>query len=252
MQVFYLFTKYARITQCEIQNVVVITLRYLCDNNMVERINKTNENTNTGTNTPALNRHEKRQAQKKQMVFGIIVFFEALILIGVISLFVHYYSRLRNRDFLDEDKTAKTENTQGTTEGSVNVNNDKFTLTCYKVQLVRDIDGNPAALIYFTFVNKTATPLSMSDVFPPSVKQGDYDCETFAVLEDAPDELYNRELQISDGQQIECCYAVKLHDTMDTLVLTIHDNFETFTDIGSVEIPLSNAVSPSSEGEGTN
>ena len=208
-------------------------------------------NSNKGTNTPALNRHEKRQAQKKQMIFGIIVFFEVCILIGVISLFFHYFIKLKKGDFLDDKKVAKTESTQGTTEGSVNVNNDNFTLTCYKVQLVRDIDGNPAALIYFTFINKTPTPLSMSDVFPPSVKQGDYDCETFAVLDDAPDELYNRDVQISDGQQLECCYAVKLHDTMDTLVLTIHDNFETFTDIGSVEIPLSNAVSPNSEGEGT-
>lgn len=186
----------------------------------------------------AASRHEKRMAQKKQVTFGIIVFFEAVILIGLICLFFNFFLKIKNGDFIEDKSVAKTETQSGTTPGSVNVDNDKFTLTCYKVQLVRDIDGNPAALIYFTFANKTAEPLSMSDVFPPTVKQGDFDCETFAVLEDAPDELYNRDLQISDGQSVECCYAVKLHDTMDSLILTIHDNYETFTDIGSVEIPL--------------
>lgn len=200
--------------------------------------------------TPALNRHEKRIAQKKQMTFGIIVFFEVVILIGIIAIFFHYFIKLKKGDFTEDKKPTETQESTGTTQGSVNVDNDKFTLTCYKVQLVRDIDGNPAALIYFTFANKTATPLSMSDVFPPSVKQGDFDCETFAVLDDAPDELYNRDLQISDGQSVECCYAVKLHDTMDTLTLTIHDNYETFTDIGSVDIPLrSDNASDASQSE---
>lgn len=208
-----------------------------------------NENANKPTNTPALNRHEKRKAQKTKVTFGIIVFFEAVILVGLICIFFHYYIRLRNGDFLDEEKATKTETTNQAAQGSVNVDNDRFSLTCYKVQLVRDIDGNPAALIYFTFVNKTKEPLSMSDVFPPSVKQGDYDCETFAVLDDAPDELYNRDLQISDGQSLECCYAVKLHDTMDTITLTIHDNYETYTDIGSVDIPLRNDNNQDNAGE---
>lgn len=206
-----------------------------------------NTENNKGTSTPALSRHEKRQAQKKQMTFGIIVFFEVCILIGIIAVFFHFYLKLKNNDFLEEKKATTTESAEGATKGSVNVDNDKFSLTCYKVQLVRDIDGNPAALIYFTFTNKLSEPLSMSDVFPPSVKQGDYDCETFAVLDDAPDELYNRDLQISDGQNVECCYAVKLHDTMDTLTLTIHDNYETFTEIGSVDIPLTNAAPPSDD-----
>ncbi len=164
---------------------------------------------------------------------------EVIVLIGVIAVFFHFFFLLQNKDFGTE-QTAKQqqESTEESKSGSVNVNNDKFTLTCTKVQIVRDVDGKPAALIYFSFTNKTNIPLSMSDVFPPFVTQGGVDCETFATLEDAPDELYNRDLQIADGQSVECCYAVKLHDTMDTITLTIHDNYETFTDIGSVDIPL--------------
>jgi len=189
--------------------------------------------------TPVLNRHERREAQKRMVTSVVLIVLEVLILIGVIIVFFHFYFRLKDHNF-DTASSAKeqTQESNAASGGSVNVDNDKFALTCYKVQIVRDVDGKPAALIYFSFQNKTAEPLSMSDVFPPSVKQGDYDCETFATLEDAPDELYNRDLQISDGQSVECCYAVKLHDTMDTITLTIHDNHDTFTDIGSVDIPI--------------
>ena len=189
----------------------------------------------------AMERHEKRKAQKKQVASIILITLEVVILIGVIFIFLYFYNKLKNKDFDDNTKpVAKTqESSRQTAPGSVNVNNDRFALTCNKVQIVRDVDGKPVALIYFTFTNKLAEPLSMSDVFPPAVRQDDTDCETFATLENAPDELYDRDLQISDGQSIECCYAVGLQNTTDTITLTIHDNYETFTDIGSVDIPLS-------------
>ena len=177
--------------------------------------------------------------QRRRVTSIVVITLEVLVLIGVIAVFFHFFNKLRTRDFDTSEAAPKTEQSaEGPKSGSVNVDNDKFALTCYKVQIVRDVDGKPAALIYFTFTNKTSEPLSMSDVFPPAVTQGGVDCETFATLEDAPDELNNRELQICDGQSVECCYAVKLHDTMDTITLTIHDNYETFTDIGSVDIPL--------------
>ena len=204
----------------------------------------------------AKERHDKRAAQKKQVASIILITLEVVILIGVIFVFFHFFFKLKNRDFEDTKpvETAQENNGGETASGSVNVDNDKFALTCYKLQIVRDVDGKPVALIYFTFTNKTSEPLSMSDVFPPKVRQGENDCETFATLEDAPDELYNRDTQISDGQTIECCYAVRLHDTMDTITLTIHDNYETFTDIGSVDIPLQStggsAEDASGAGEG--
>jgi len=185
-----------------------------------------------------MNRHEKRMEQKRTVTTIVIIALEAVVLIGVLCIFFHYFMLLQNKDFSEKKSVLATETMEGTSPDSVNVRNDMFELTCTKVKIVRDVDSQPACLIYFTYKNYLSEPLSMSDIFPPSVQQGGQDCETFAVLEDAPDELDNRELKISDGQEIECCYAVKLHDTMDSLTLTIHDNYQTFRDIGSVEIPL--------------
>ncbi|MBQ7588116.1 MAG: DUF5067 domain-containing protein [Lachnospiraceae bacterium] len=121
---------------------------------------------------------------------------------------------------------------------SVDVDNDSFTLRCTNVTVVLDSDNNPAALIYFTFVNKTSKLLSMSEVFPPSVTQNGEACETSASLNEYPEEFYNKDTQISDGTSIDCCYAVSLKDAISPLQLTIHDNYETFSDIGTTEIPL--------------
>ena len=199
---------------------------------------------------PVKSRHEKRKEQRRRAVSVLLIVFEVAILIAIIIVFFHFFFKLKNKDFdTAQKKPAKTQE-QGAASGTVNVDNDNFALTCNKVQIVRDVDGQPVALIYFTFTNKTSEPLSMSDVFPPSVTQGGLDLETFATLEDAPDELYNRDLQISDGQIVECCYAVKLHDTMDTITLTIHDNHDTFTDIGSVDIPVHSDEPATEEGEG--
>ncbi|MBP5385330.1 MAG: DUF5067 domain-containing protein [Lachnospiraceae bacterium] len=202
-----------------------------------------NQYSDSRPETPALNRHEKRRAQKRRVTSIVLIVLEVIVLIGVIVVFFHFYTKLKKGDFATDEPSKKTEQAKDSpASGTVNVDNDKFALTCRKVQIVRDVDGKPAALIYFSFTNKTKEPLSMSDVFPPFVKQGDADCETFATLENAPDELYNRDLQISDGQTVECCYAVKLYDTVSTITLTIHDNYDTFTDIGSVDIPLQSSA----------
>lgn len=182
-------------------------------------------------------RHDKRNSQKKQLTYIIILAVEALVLVAIIVIFAIFYKKLDNKDY-NSASASSSEQQSGGNSGSVNVDNDKFALTCYQVQLVRDVDDSPVALIFFTFTNKTAEPLAMSEVFPPKVVQNGQECETFAVLENAPEELYNRDTQISDGASLECCYAVKIFDTASTLTLTIHDNYETFTDIGSVDIPL--------------
>lgn len=182
-------------------------------------------------------RHDKRSSQKKQLTYIIILAIEALILVAIIVVFAIFYKKLDDKDYNSSASSASEEQSGGNS-GSVNVDNDKFALSCYQVQLVRDVDDSPVALIFFTFTNKTAEPLAMSEVFPPKVVQNGQECETFAVLENAPEELYNRDTQISDGASLECCYAVKIFDTASTLTLTIHDNYETFADIGSVDIPL--------------
>ncbi|MFT3982266.1 MAG: DUF5067 domain-containing protein [Lachnospiraceae bacterium] len=184
-------------------------------------------------------RHERHLKQRSKTVSIIILCVEFLILGAVIYGLVYFSLKLKNGDFQTEktEQAAVSEGAEGS-DGSVNVNNDNFSLTCTKVQLTTDIDGNPAALIYFTFVNKTDTPLSLGEVFPPKVVQDGVDCETFASLESPPDELYNKDIQIQDGASIEACYSVKLQNTASELTLSIHDNYETFTDIGSTTIPL--------------
>ena len=102
-----------------------------------------------------------------------------------------------------------------------------------------DANNETAALVYFTFVNKTDTPLAMSAVFPASVKQNGVDCPEDANLTDAPAEISNKDMQVSGGQSVECCYAFKLSDQTSPLTLTVHDNYSTFQDVGSTEIPIS-------------
>lgn len=121
---------------------------------------------------------------------------------------------------------------------SVDVDNDSFSLHCTNITVTLDTNGSPAALIYFTFVNKTSNQLSMSEVFPPSVEQNGSTCETFASLEEYPEEFYNKDMKISDGSTINCCYAVALQDAVSPIRLTIHDNYEKFADIGTTEIAI--------------
>jgi len=185
-------------------------------------------------------RHEKHLKQRNKTISIVILCIELLVLGVIIYGLVYFSLKLKNGDF-QTDKTEQTEASAeeaGRSDGSVNVNNDNFSLTCTKVQLTTDVDGNPAALIYFSFVNKTGTPLSLGEVFPPKVVQDGVDCETFAALENPPDELYNKDIQIQDGASIEACYSVKLQNMTSELTLTIHDNYESFTDIGSTTIPL--------------
>ena len=144
---------------------------------------------------------------------------------------------------VDSDSSSKSSSEStadaGMSSNGVNVESDDFSLTCTKVQLVMDADNETAALVYFTFVNKTDTPLSMSAVFPASVKQNGADCPEDANLADTPAAVANKDMQVSGGQSVECCYAFKLTDQTSPLTLTIHDNYSTFQDIGSTEIPIS-------------
>ncbi len=140
-------------------------------------------------------------------------------------------------ELLIGDDLSGSVQTEASSE-SVDVDNDNFTLKCTNVTVCLDTNGNPAALIYFTFTNKTSKLLSMSEVFPPSVTQNGEPCETFASLDEYPEEFYNKDTQISDGSSLDCCYSVSLKDAVSPMMLTIHDDYETFSDVGTTEIPL--------------
>ena len=176
--------------------------------------------------------------KKNQTTSIIILAVEIVVFIALIILFFVLKSKIDNGGSSSSQAAATEESSSGSS-GGVNVESDDFTLTCTKVQLANDVNGSPAALIYFTFVNKTDTPLSMSEVFPPSLTQNGAACSTDAELTDYPAEYANKDMQVSGGQSVDCCYAFSIGDLTSPLTLTIHDNYSTFTDIGSTEIPIS-------------
>lgn len=169
----------------------------------------------------------------------IILAVEIVVFIALLVAFFILKGKIEDGDLGSDTKSSTEASAESGSSGGVNVENENFSLTCTKVQLATDVDGNPAALIYFTYTNKSSTPLSMSEVFPPRVTQNGMDCSTDIILAQDPPELANKDTQISDGQSLECCYAFSLQDLTSTLTLTTHDNYSTFTDIGSTEIPLS-------------
>ena len=168
----------------------------------------------------------------------IILAVEIVVFIGLLVGFFFLKNKISEGGSSSSEAVAESGQEGGASNG-VNVESEDFSLTCTKVQLVMDADNETAALVYFTFVNKTDTPLSMSAVFPASVTQNGADCPEDENLADVPAEVANKDMQVSGGQSVECCYAFKLSDQTSPLTLTVHDNYLTFQDIGSTEIPIS-------------
>lgn len=181
---------------------------------------------------------QRARRKKSQMTSIIILIVEVIVFIALLITFFVLKNKIENGDGGKASTTQSSSEQAGGSNG-VNVESDDFTLTCTKVQLANDIDGNPAALIFFTFVNKTDTPLSMFEVFPPSLKQNGVECMLDANLAEYPTEYSNKDMQVSGGQSVDCCYAFTLTDLVSPLTLTVRDNYSTFTDIGSTEIPIS-------------
>ena len=198
---------------------------------------------------------EDEEAHKKRVtVINIAVIVLELIVLGIVLFNLFKYKKLLEAESFDSapgysgeavDTAEETDGQDGQDDheavespATIDFSNDKFALKCTRLQITKDTDSNPAALIFFTFVNKTETPLSMSEVFPPMVVQDDIICETFAQLDSPPDEFYSRDTQIANGEGIDCAYSVKLQNTEDPVTLTIHDNYETYEDVASTVINL--------------
>ena len=203
---------------------------------------------------PVYERAEEEEHKRRVTIINIAVIVLELIVLGIVLFNLFKYKKLLEAENFDSAPgysgealdTAEGEDGQEGQDdyesvdspATIDFSNDKFALKCTRLQITKDTDSNPAALIYFTFVNKTETPLSMSEVFPPMVVQNDIICETFASLESPPDEFYNRDTQIANGEGIDCAYSVKLQNTEDPVTLTIHDNYETYEDVASTVINL--------------
>lgn len=175
-----------------------------------------------------------RKSKREMLIYAIIIAIEIIALIIIWTLYFKFNSSHSSKG---SDAKAQTEASQG--GGSINVDNDSFSLACTKIAVTTDSAGAPIAVVYFTFSNKTETPLSMSQVFIPSFKQAGVDLPSAGSIADEPVEIANKDAQISGGQEMVCAYAVSLQDTTSEITITMRDNYETFSDIGSTVVPIS-------------
>ena len=178
-----------------------------------------------------------RKSKKQILIYSIIIAIEVIALVVIWAMYFSYNSKLSSKS--GSSSSAQSSDNSGSSSGSINVDNDNFTLNCTKISISTDATGNPVALVYFTFTNKTENPLSMSQVYSPLFKQAGMDLTTASALAEEPQEIYNKDSQVSAGQSIDCAYAVTLQDTTSEITITMHDNYETFSDIGSTVVPIS-------------
>lgn len=179
-----------------------------------------------------------RKSKKQIIIYSIIIAIEVIALVVIWAMYISYNSKLSSKNG-SSASAQSSDNSGSASSGSINVDNDNFTLNCTKISISTDAAGNPVALVYFTFTNKTENPLSMSQVYSPLFKQAGMDLTTASALAEEPQEIYNKDSQVSAGQSIDCAYAVTLQDTTSEITITMHDNYETFSDIGSTVVPIS-------------
>lgn len=179
----------------------------------------------------------KGHKSKRQMylVYGIIIAIEVIALAVIWTMYFTYNAKLSKGG----SGASSQAESSGESNGSINVDNDNFTLNCSKISITSDANGNPTAVIYFSFTNKTSSPFSMSQVYSPSFMQNGAQLMTATSLAEEPMEINNKDSQISGGQTVDCAYAVTLQDTTSEITITMHDNYETFSDIGSTVVPIS-------------
>ena len=175
-----------------------------------------------------------RKAKRAMLIYSIIIAIEIIALIVIWVLYFSYNKKLSDGG----SASSATESQEGGNSGNINVENDSFSLACTKISITTDATGNPVAVVYFTFANKTANPLSMSQVYNPMFKQAGVDLPVASSLAETPVEITNKDMQVSNGQAIDCAYAVNLQDTTSEITITMHDNYETFSDIGSTVVPI--------------
>lgn len=174
-----------------------------------------------------------RKSKRQMLIYGIIIAVELIALIVIWAMYLTYDHKS------SKSSSSSSESSDSSNGGSINVDNDNFGLACTKISITSDASGSPVAVVYFTFTNKTDSPLSMAQVYSPMFKQNGMDLQAASSLADTPIEIANRDAQITSGQAMDCAYAVVLQDTTSEITITMHDNYETFSDIGSTVVPIS-------------
>lgn len=180
-----------------------------------------------------------RKSKRQMLIYGIIIAIEVIALIVIWAMYISYNSKLSKGGSKSSGGSVESTDGDSANSGSINVENDNFSLACTKISITADAAGTPVAVVYFTFANKTDSPLSMSQVYSPMFKQAGIDLPTATSLAEEPMEISNKDAQVSSGQSVDCAYAVTLQDTTSEITITMHDNYETFSDIGSTVVPIS-------------
>lgn len=177
-----------------------------------------------------------RKSKRQMLIYGIIIAIEVIALVVIWAMYISYNGGSSKKS---SSKKEAAQAEEGGNSGNINVENDNFSLACTKISITTDSMGSPVAVIYFTFANKTDSPLSMSQVYQPRFMQLGMELPTAASLAETPAELANKDMQVSGGQPMTCAYAVSLQDTTSEITITMHDNYETFSDIGTTVVPIS-------------
>ena len=178
-----------------------------------------------------------RKAKRQMLIYTIIIAIEIIALIVIWAMYISYNSGSKKSSSKSKNEASQTDDSGNS--GNINVENDEFSLSCTKISITSDAAGNPVALVYFTFANKTDSPLSMSQTYQPRFTQLGMELPTAGALADTPEEIGNKDMQVSNGQAVTCAYAVNLQDTTSEITIIMHDNYETFSDIGSTVVPIS-------------
>ena len=176
-----------------------------------------------------------RKSKRQLLIYGIIIAIEVIALVVIWAMYISYDSGSSKKS----SSSKSEQSSEDGNSGSINVENENFTLTCTTIKISTDSVGTPVAVVYFNFANKTDSPLSMSQVYQPRFNQAGVELMTAGELPDNPVEIANKDMQVSSGQSISCAYAVTLQDTTSEITITMHDNYDTFSDIGSTVVPIS-------------
>lgn len=176
-----------------------------------------------------------RKSKRQMLIYAIIIAIEVIALVVIWAMYISYNSGSSS----DKSNKSSASADEGGNSGNINVENDNFSLSCTKISITTDATGNPVAIVYFNFANKTETPLCMTQVYQPRFMQAGAELAGATSLAEEPMEIANKDMQVSNGQTVTCAYAMVLQDTTSEITITMHDNYETFSDIGTTVVPIS-------------
>lgn len=120
-----------------------------------------------------------------------------------------------------EDAADKVEEKDNKPSEKISINNDRFTVKYLKTETIKD-QGKPAALVYFTYKNKTDTPQTIHDVLQLECSQNGVECELSA-LQKTNKYIENTGKNLKDGAELKVCITILLEDQKSDLEIRALD-----------------------------